>query len=157
MDKNITKQLRVIGKPIEIAEFEQAITPYNEFDEMQEPDVRKIIQTVVDERCPNLTVLYSGNTVYGIKKLVADLKRVVRADDMNLLTDRLYKFFSLACGSIAHYNKLGWIDTYPTVDALRRFFRCNEFGQSVLSCQSHWATDRLAVVKEMNKVLKVKE
>jgi len=154
MDKSISRQLRVIGTPAEVAKFEEAILPYS-FDTMQECHVRKIIQDILDDRNISVTVLYAGNTVYGVKKLAADLKRVVKADDMGLLTDRLYKFLSLACGSIAHYNKLGWIDTYPSVDDLKRFFRCNEMGQSVLSYQPIWATDRIKVVKALNMLLKV--
>jgi len=52
---------------------------------------------------------------------------------MKWLTDRLYKFFSLACGSIAHYDIHGWINEYPTTQDVRSFLLKNEFGVCVLN------------------------
>jgi len=72
---------------------------------------------------------------------------------MKKLTDYLYKFLSLSCGSIAHYNKYGWIACYPTVYDLKQFFRRNEFGQRVLRYIPIWKTDAQVIVKEVEREL----
>lgn len=156
MDKNITPKLRVIGNQYFINRFELAIIPYDNFAAFDEATTRHIIQEMLDLNGYKLTVLYAGNTVYGTKALVRDMKRIVKADDMSLLSNALYHFFSLACGSIAHFNKYGWIEQYPTVDSLRGFFKHNEFGENILSYQPLWATDRIKVVQELAKVLRVR-
>jgi len=97
-------------------------------------------------------ILYDGNSVYSKTKLVRQFKTLLK-NGMQSLTDDLYRFFSLCCGSIAHYDKQGWISTYPDLFALKEFFQRNEFGRSVLSDQPHWATDRIEIIKEMEKLL----
>ena len=74
---------------------------------------------------------------------------------MNKLTDYLYKFFSLSCGSIAHYDRYGWIACYPTLHDLRQFFRRNEFGERVLTHLPIWKTDAQRIVKDIEQELGV--
>lgn len=155
MDKNITRKLRVIGSPADVAKFESLTSGHN-FEVYQEAHARGILQGIIENNTfdSKFTVLFDGNTVWNTKRLLKDLKTIVKHDDMNKMTDYLYKFFSLSCGSIAHYNKYGWIDTYPTVSDLRRFFRRNEFGQSVLSYIPSWKSDVYNAVDKMTKLLK---
>jgi len=72
---------------------------------------------------------------------------------MGKLSDYLYKFLSLSCGSIAHYNKQGWIDVYPTVYDLRLFFVENEYGKRVLDTIPTWKTDAHRIVEEIEQIL----
>jgi hypothetical protein len=155
IDKSITPKLRVIGLRGRVEKFELFALTYNNFHSYQEPHIRKIIQEYLDHGDNyKLTVLFEGNSVYAKTPLLRNLKAIVRANDMSKMNDELYHFFSLSCGSIAHYNRGGWIAEYPTVDALRGFFRRNEYGQDVLSYQRGY--DRVEVVKEMCKALNIK-
>lgn len=158
MDKNITNKLRVIGTPQDIAKFESLITPYNNLEGFQEPHVRKIIQDIQDtpdNKLSQLTILYSGNTVWSKVKLVNAVRKIVKAQNMNAMTRYLYEFLSCSCGSIAHYNQQGWIDTYPTVDSLKEFFKRNEFGERVINHLPHWKVDAINAVHDIEKILKV--
>jgi hypothetical protein len=99
------------------------------------------------------SVCYSGNTVWNKERLIRDFKRILNKG-MNVLTDYLYEFFHLDCGSIAHYNKQGWIATYPTLASLRKFFERNEYGQSVVEHMPNWKADAVEIAKEMDRLLK---
>lgn len=116
---------------------------------------RLLLQEIIDIRKLKASILYDGNTVWGQWQLLPALKRVVKANDTQLMTKQLYKFFSLSCGSIAHYNLQGWAHQYPDTASLRAFFKKNEYGQSVKSHLSHWNSDARRVVEAMEIVLGV--
>jgi len=159
MDKNITKKLRVIGNPSDVEKFEGLIVSYDNFEGFHEAHVRTIIQDILDSpsnKLRQLTVLYDGNTVWSKDKLLKDVKTIVKNKDMSKMTNHLYEFLHLCCGSIAHYNKQGWIDTYPNVSDLQSFFKRNEFGGNVLDSIPHWKTDVIKIVSGINKVLGVR-
>jgi len=113
---------------------------------------RKILADIIVEHNLKATIFFDGNTVWNTKKLCTDVKRVVKGG-MFKMTDYLYKFLSLDCGSIAHFNKQGWIEEYPTVDHLRRFFQKNEFGKKVVDHVPNWYYDAAVAVREMEKIL----
>lgn len=117
---------------------------------------RLVIQEAIDRNKVKADILYDGNTVWSCDRIVRDLRRALRSGPSKItetgngdyeLTDYLYDFLSQACGSIAHYNKYGWIGTYPTKDDLKQFCRRNEFGQDILSHQPCWASDRQRIAK----------
>lgn len=101
----------------------------------------------------NCDILYSGNTIIDKNRIVKDFKKLVKSKDMNKLTDNLYKFFHLHCGSIAHYNKEGWISTYPTVSDLYSFLYNNEYGQDIVSNQPYWYYDSIETCKELLRLV----
>jgi cobalamin biosynthesis Co2+ chelatase CbiK len=70
-----------------------------------------------------------------------------------ILSDYFYNFLTCHCGSIAHYNKQGWVAIYPTVDALKAFFKKNEFGRRVLDDIPDWASDYKKTVQLIEKML----
>jgi hypothetical protein len=121
-----------------------------------EPKDRILIAKLIEEFQFDAEILYQGNTVWNQKKLVKNLHLIINKHDMGKMNDYLYKFLSLSCGSIAHFNRFGWIAEYPTIEALRSFFQRNEFGQSVLQHQPMWKTDAIEIVKEMNAILGVR-
>jgi hypothetical protein len=122
----------------------------------RESDARLVIQSLIDENDIKAAILWDGNRVWSKKKVLKDVRAVIRRG-MSALSDYLYEFFHLCCGSIAHYDKQGWICEYPDVEALRNFFRNNEFGTSVLAHQPCWASDRKVIIMGINQLLKIKE
>jgi len=114
------------------------------------------IQSLIDEFNFKVAITWNGNTVWSKKKILKDLKRIMHKG-MDALTDHLYGFFNLCCGSIAHYNKQGWICEYPNLEALRNFFYKNEYGHGVLEWQPWWTTDRIEIIKEVYKMFGLKE
>ena len=119
---------------------------------MSESHARIKIQQLIDSGRIKADILFDGNSVWSKKRIIKDIKRVKKGG-MTKLTNHLYQFLHLCCGSIAHYNKYGWIDTYPTIEHLREFFRRNEFGQRVLDHVPHWKTDVKEIVKEIEDIL----
>ena len=119
---------------------------------LKEAQARIKIQETIDHENIKASILFDGNSVWSKKKIMRDIKRI-KKQGMKKLTDYLYKFLSLSCGSIAHYNKYGWIACYPTIQDLRNFFRRNEFGQRVLSHIPVWKTDAIGIVREVEQEL----
>jgi len=101
------------------------------------------------------SISYSGNTVWNKEKLIRDFNKILK-HGMESLSDYLYEFFHLSCGSIAHFDKNGWIATYPTLASLRQFFHRNEYGQSVVTHMPSWKADAVEIAKAMNELLKAK-
>jgi hypothetical protein len=99
------------------------------------------------------SISYSANTVWNKEKLLRDFKRILN-NGMKSLSDYLYEFFHLCCGSIAHFNKQGWIATYPTLASLRKFFERNEYGQPIIAHMPQWQADAIEIAKEMSRLLK---
>ncbi len=115
-----------------------------------EINARKIIQNIIDDYNIKADILYDGNTVWSKKRVLKDIKRV-KKNGMKSMTKYLYKFFSLACGSIAHYNKNGWIDYYPTFEHLKQFFIRNEFGSRVINYIPIWKADVHNIVVDIER------
>ena len=147
------KRIKLSGTAQQITQAEQVLSSINPpIATMSESEARLKIQTLIDSGNIKAGILFDGNSVWGRKKIIRDIKRV-KNKGMNNLTNHLYNFLHLCCGSIAHYNKLGWIETYPTIEHLRQFFRSNEFGQRVLSYIPYWKSDVHNIVEEIEEVL----
>ena len=121
---------------------------------LPESQARLRIQDCLDNENVKADILFSGNSVWNRKRILSDVEKI-KKHGMDRLTDYLYKFLCLSCGSIAHYNRYGWVETYPTVQHLRNFFRRNEFGQRVLNHIPIWKTDAQRIVGEIEQVLGV--
>ncbi|MBN2523657.1 MAG: hypothetical protein JXB24_10315 [Bacteroidales bacterium] len=144
------------AKEIEVAKaiLEQHL-PAEQFNG-NESKARLLIQSLIDEQKIKARILWDGNSVWSKRRITKDIRTVLRKG-MHTMSDYLYEFFHLCCGSIAHYNKQGWICEYPSIDSLRNFFEHNEYGSSVLVHQPYWAADRIEIIKDINQLLGIKE
>ena len=165
--------IRLYGSQREIEAAEKAI---NELDtDLSESEIRPKIQELIEQRKLKASILYKGNGVWDRVRVIRNLKQIVKAGTLyredkpgynqvgsmlrfpsrgrTILTKYFYEFLHLCCGSIAHYNINGWVATYPTVEALRGFFRKNEFGRRVLDQVPEWKTDVKIIVREIEDIL----
>lgn len=69
---------------------------------------RLIIQQCMDTKKFKSDILYNGNSVYSLNKIVKEYRKLQKTGTLENLSKTLYNFFTLACGDIAHYN----IDCY---------------------------------------------
>lgn len=123
-------------------------------DHASEPAVRKALLPFVEcSLKPDEWILYDGNSVWDVKRLVKQFKTFVKFYDYEHFTKYLYEFFSLQCGSIAHYNKAGWFGTYPDKDSLIQFFKKNEYGQPVDDYPPEWHYDARLAASQMSQHL----
>ncbi|MFQ6095144.1 MAG: hypothetical protein ACE5NN_03265 [Candidatus Bathyarchaeia archaeon] len=122
---------------------------------LSEGEARLKIQDLIDTYNLKAHILFDGNRVWGRRTLLRNLRSIINSNHMNKMSKELYKFLHLVCGSIAHYDRYGWIATYPTVNALRNFFVKNEYGKRVLDHLPVWYTDAKRIVKEMERLLKI--
>ena len=173
MNERIGK-IAIYGSRKEIEDAKRLLNTIPELYELSEPDARIKIQDAIDNNGVKASILYDGNRVWSRKKIVRNVKRIVkegvlghagyipvgsmlRVPEMGagkpILSDYTYEFFSLSCGSIAHYNKAGWIAEYPTGEALRSFFLKNEYGRRVIEYLPGWKTDAIRIVEEIEKRL----
>lgn len=152
---DIDARVGIYGSKNEIETAEKSITALlPELPNMVERQARLTLQRLIDSKKLKASILINGNSVYSYDRIIRDVKKVVK-QGMPAMTDYLYKFLSLDCGSIAHYNKMGWIDTYPTVDHLKQFFKFNEFGNRVLNHLPLWKTDARRIVEEVESILNI--
>jgi len=123
-------------------------------DDASELSVREVLLPFVEGQLgPSEWILYDGNSVWDVKRLMKQFKTFVKYYDYEHFTKYLYEFFSLQCGSIAHYNKMGWFQTYPDLISLKEFFKANEYGQAVKDYPPSWHWDAQLAVDQMSTVL----
>lgn len=72
---------------------------------------RLTIQNAIDEYNIKAAILYDGNTVWGYKKLVAEIKRMKKSGSIEKISNNMYEFLRLNF-DIAHYDKQGYIYYY---------------------------------------------
>lgn len=72
---------------------------------------RITIQNAIDDHNVKATILYDGNTVYGYKKLSAEISRMKKSDSIAKMSNAMYEFLHLNF-DIAHYDKGGYIYYY---------------------------------------------
>ena len=146
-------RLKIYGSTHEIDTAIEIIERfYPDLKDQREGDARINLQSILDTEPIHATLLFDGNSIYSKDAILKDIRRV-KKNGMGKMTNRLYQFLSLACGSIAHYNKFGWIENYPTVEDLRAFFKNNEMGKRVLTYIPNWQTDVIEIVKEIEREL----
>ena len=151
----IDKRVALYGNKQSIEQTEIILTKnIPELPTLSESQARIKIQEVIDHENVRASILFDGNSVWSKKKIIRDIKKIKKYG-MKKLSNYLYKFLSLSCGSIAHYNKFGWIACYPTLSDLRNFFRRNEFGERVLRYIPIWKTDAQVIVKSIERELGV--
>ena len=121
---------------------------------LSESQARLQLQETIDYENIKADILFNGNSVWSKIRILKDIK-TVKKYGMKKLTNYLYQFLSLSCGSIAHYNKYGWIACYPTLHDLKQFFRRNEYGQRVLNYLPTWKTDAYKIVENIEMELGV--
>ena len=121
---------------------------------LNEPQARLKLQETIDFENLKADILFSGNSVWSKNKIIRDIRKV-KKQGMKKLSNYLYEFLYLCCGSIAHFNKYGWIATYPEISDLRQFFRRNEFGERVLNYLPTWKTDVYKIVEYIEQELGV--
>ncbi len=69
---------------------------------------RLIIQKCIDDNKLKSNISYLGNTVYPFEKTVKEYRKLQKEDSLEKMSNYMYKFFTLACGDIAHYDIQGF-------------------------------------------------
>ena len=110
---------------------------------------RLTIQSAIDEHDIRANILYNGNRVWGKNRIISEYKKLKKSGQLVGMSDHFYEYLHLACGSDAHYNKDGWIQTYEnSVELLDDFFRCNESGINIFDHAGRFS-DQRAIAKEL--------
>jgi len=168
-------KLTIYGSKKDIETAREALSRIEGLDGMREGEARLKIQDVIHESHLEADILYDGNTVYNMYKILSNLKSIIDQgtlyDDKRprlipigsmlrmptvgntILSEYFYKFLINTCGSIAHYSIQGWVTEYPTVEDLKTFFKKNEYGKPVREWIPFWHTDALKIVDEIEKML----
>jgi len=113
---------------------------------------RLFLQDFIDGTGFEYDILYDGNSVYSYKRIMKDFKRYLNSGAKDM-SEKLYDFFNLNIGTISHYNKIGWMATYPTIDDIKDLFDRNEYGERVADYIPGWKTDVKRIVDDMQNLL----
>ena len=178
MHKAIGKKIDIFGTKKEVEKAEKVLQGHD-FSKMSEPEARLLIQKLIDEHNLKASILYDGNTVYSFNRIIRCFKIIKKHGVLGypgrflcgsflslpsfegegariLLTNEAY-YFLQSCGSIAHYNKAGWVAHYPTVEHLRQFFLRNEYGVRVLDFVPGRFADRKRIILAIEELLGIRE
>jgi len=172
-------KIRIYGDKMEVARTQSLLLTIPNLFALSEGEARLKIQDFLEEHNIKADILYDGNTVWNKKRIIANAKRIVEYGALynhkkprfipigsmlrmptigdTILSDYFYSFLHLDCGSIAHYNKQGWVATYPELNDLREFFKKNEFGRRVRDDIPHWHTDAKRIVLALEKILGIED
>lgn len=161
-------EVRIIGSKKDVETAEAIVKTIPDFENLPESRARLEIQKLIDEQSLKATILFDGNTVWSKNRILQNLEQIIQHGTLYnkkkprfipigsmlrmptigdcILSDYFYKFLT-DCGSIAHYNKQGWVAIYPTVENLKAFFKKNEYGHRVLDHIPKWKTDALLIAQ----------
>jgi len=162
-------EIRIRGSKKDVEKAETVLKTIPDLESLPEPKARLEIQRLIDEQGLNASILFDGNTVLSKNRILQNLEQIVQHGTLYnkkkprlipigsllrmpvvgdcILSDYFYNFLHLDCGSIAHYNKQGWVTEYPTVEDLKAFFKKNEHGKRVLDWIPGWMTDAKLIVE----------
>lgn len=175
MREEYNGKIGIYGNKRDIARAITKLDTIPNLIELREPEARLKIQDMIDNDGIKVDILYDGNTVWGRKRIIRNLRKIMKEGVLGyagyipmgsilrmpsmergkpILSDYFYNFLN-SCGSIAHYNIAGWIAEYPTIDDLKEFFMKNEFGKRVLDYIPHWKTDAKRIVREIEEIFKI--
>jgi len=155
-------KITYFGSEKDINEAIAALKKHPNLQSIKESEARLIIQKLIDEHHLKASILVNGNTVWSKERMLRNLEKIMKhgtlynAEDQNkppILSRYFYQFLHLDCGSIAHYDIHGWIHKYPTVEHLKKFFKCNEFGKPVLEWIPPRMSDARAIVEAIEQQL----
>lgn len=152
---DIDNRVKISGSPQDVENAEKIITEnIPDLAAKTEAQARLLLMHCVEDNKIRIrSIMFDGNGVCNKQQILKAIRKV-KKNGMKAMTYELYQFLHLSCGSIAHYNMNGWIQTYPTVCALRNFFKRNEFGERVLNYLPVWRTDAREVVGAIERQLK---
>lgn len=132
------------GSEKEIAEAVTALKKYERhrkrgrLTSMKEAKARLVIQDLIDKHDLTAGILINGNSVWSKTRILTNLERIKKTGllysidngEHAVLSQYFYQFL-IICGSTAHGDISGWVQFYPTIEHLKRFFKRNEFGKRV--------------------------
>jgi hypothetical protein len=171
-ETKFSDDIRILGNKKAVDKAQDALKKIANLDKMTEGNARLRMQQAIDENHLTASILYRGNRVWSKVRILRNLDQIIAKgtlygnkrvrwmklgsmltlpatpqDFIPILSDYFYGFLHLNCGSIAHYDKAGWIGHYPTLDDLKQFFLKNEHGKRVIEWIPAWKTDVRNIVE----------
>jgi hypothetical protein len=173
--KKFNKYITIHGSRSEIEKAKSVLEGIPNLEMLKESDARLVIQEAIDQHNLTAGILYDGNSVWSMKRILGNLQTIIKNGRLYdkdkprwipiesmlrmptggkpILSKYFYDFLHLQCGSIAHYDIQGWIAEYPTLEDLKQFFKKNEYGKRVLDYIPAWETDAKRIVEEIERQL----
>jgi len=151
-------KITYFGSESEINEAIIILKKHENLKNMKEGDARLLIQRLTDEHHLKASILINGNRVWSKARILNNLERMMKHGTLYnienqkkppFLSRYFYNFLHLECGGMTQYDIHGWIHKYPTIEHLKKFFKCNEFGKRVLDWIPTQHTDARAIVQEI--------
>lgn len=132
------------GNEKEIAEAISTLKKYERrhknahLTSMKEAKARLIIQDLIDRHDLTAGILINENNVWSRTRILINLEQIkktgllysINHGEHAVLSQYFYQFL-ITCGSVPHNDVNGWIQFYPTIEHLKRFFKHNEYGRQV--------------------------
>jgi len=154
-------KITYFGSEKDISEAIAVLKQHEDLKTMKEADARLLIQSLIDTHHLRAAILVNGNTVWSKDRILRNLERIIKLgalynEDQTkppILSRYFYNFLHLDCGSMAHYDIHGWIHKYPTIEHLKKFFKCNEFGKPVHDWIPPSKADAKAIIEAIERRL----
>jgi len=149
------------GREKDISGAVAILRKHPNLENMRESEARLLIQQFIDQYHLKASILVNGNTVWSKDRILRNLEQIIKHGTLYnedqkkppILSPYFYNFLHLTCGSIAHYDIAGWIHKYPTIEHLKKFFKCNELGKRVLDWIPPERSDARLIVQQIEMCL----
>ncbi|MBX8639707.1 MAG: hypothetical protein KIS29_05145 [Thermoplasmata archaeon] len=75
---------------------------------------------------------FGERTQYNKERILRNVEQILEHRDIGLMNEETYRFISLHCGTIAHYDIDGWRHAYGDLrDFINLFLVRNEYGRNL--------------------------
>lgn len=79
-----------------------------------------------------LSLFLGDTTQYNRERILRNVEQILEHRDIGLMNEETYRFISLHCGTIAHYDIDGWRSVYGDLrDFIDLFLVRNEYGKNL--------------------------
>jgi len=154
-------KITYFGTEKDISDAIAALKQHENLERMKATDARLLIQQLIDQHHLKASIHVNGAGVWSKERILKNLEEIMKSGTLYdqdqtkppILSHYFYQFLHTVCGSTAHVDIHGWIHKYPTVEHLKKFFKCNEFGKLVIEWIPKERADAREIVVAVERTL----
>jgi len=149
------------GTEKDISDAIAVLKEHENLKTIKEADARLLVQQLIDQHHLRASININGTTVWSKDRILRNLEEIIKHGTLYnqeqakppILSHYFYQFLHTVCGSTAHVDIHGWIHKYPTLEHLKKFFKSNEFGKSVIEWIPKERADAREIVATIERTL----
>lgn len=154
-------RITYFGTEKDISDAIAVLKEHENIKTIKEADARLMVQQLIDQHHIKASININGSAVWSKDRILRNLEEIIKHGTLYnqeqakppILSHYFYQFLHIVCGSMAHVDLHGWIHKYPTLEHLKKFFKCNEFGKPVIEWIPKERADAREIVIAIERTL----